>query len=172
MVLSLYYYEEFTMKEIGTLLGVNESRVSQIHTKATCACAASWRSPISTLNPHWSCSAGNGKRQKIQTYNFKRPDRISKNQIRSLHFVHDRFARNASSSISAYLRMVVEISLDAIEQVTYATFLPTPRPYVLRSISLKPLDGQAALEVRPECIFPMIDRFWAGPASRSRQSGR
>ena len=35
MVLSLYYYEEFTMKEIGTLLGVNESRVSQLHTKAT-----------------------------------------------------------------------------------------------------------------------------------------
>lgn len=35
LVLSLYYYEEFTMKEIGAMLGVNESRVSQIHTKAT-----------------------------------------------------------------------------------------------------------------------------------------
>ena len=35
MALSLYYYEEFTMKEIGMLLGVNESRVSQIHSKAT-----------------------------------------------------------------------------------------------------------------------------------------
>jgi RNA polymerase sigma factor for flagellar operon FliA len=34
LVLSLYYYEEFTMKEIGTLLGVNESRISQLHTKA------------------------------------------------------------------------------------------------------------------------------------------
>jgi RNA polymerase sigma factor for flagellar operon FliA len=34
LVLSLYYYEEFTMKEIGSLLGVNESRVSQLHTKA------------------------------------------------------------------------------------------------------------------------------------------
>jgi RNA polymerase sigma factor for flagellar operon FliA len=34
LVLSLYYYEELTMKEIGTLLGVNESRVSQLHTKA------------------------------------------------------------------------------------------------------------------------------------------
>ena len=34
LVLSLYYYEEFTMKEIGTMLGVNESRVSQIRTKA------------------------------------------------------------------------------------------------------------------------------------------
>ena len=35
LVLSLYYYEEFTMKEIGAVLGVNESRVSQLHTKAT-----------------------------------------------------------------------------------------------------------------------------------------
>lgn len=35
LVMSLYYYEEFTMKEIGSLLGVNESRVSQLHTKAT-----------------------------------------------------------------------------------------------------------------------------------------
>src|SRR5207244_4429464 len=35
LVLSLYYYEEFTMKEIGSLLGVNESRVSQLHTTAT-----------------------------------------------------------------------------------------------------------------------------------------
>jgi RNA polymerase sigma factor for flagellar operon FliA len=35
LVLALYYYEEFTMKEIGAMLGVNESRVSQIHTKAT-----------------------------------------------------------------------------------------------------------------------------------------
>ena len=34
LVLSLYYYEEFTMKEIGSMLGVNESRVSQIRTKA------------------------------------------------------------------------------------------------------------------------------------------
>jgi RNA polymerase sigma factor for flagellar operon FliA len=35
LVLSLYYYEELTMKEIGSVLGVNESRVSQLHSKAT-----------------------------------------------------------------------------------------------------------------------------------------
>jgi flagellar motor switch protein FliM len=103
------------------------------------------------------------KEKKIATYNFKRPDRISKNQIRSLHFVHDRFARNASSSISAYLRMVVEIGLEAIEQVTYAEFLANAAdPTCYASISLKPLDGQAALELRPECVFPMIDRLLGG----------
>jgi RNA polymerase sigma factor for flagellar operon FliA len=34
LVISLYYVEELTMKEIGSVLGVNESRVSQIHSKA------------------------------------------------------------------------------------------------------------------------------------------
>ncbi|RPJ08093.1 MAG: FliA/WhiG family RNA polymerase sigma factor [Deltaproteobacteria bacterium] len=34
LVLSLYYYEELTMKEIGVVLGYTESRISQIHTKA------------------------------------------------------------------------------------------------------------------------------------------
>jgi RNA polymerase sigma factor for flagellar operon FliA len=34
MVLSLYYYNELTMKEVGKLLGVTESRVSQLHSSA------------------------------------------------------------------------------------------------------------------------------------------
>ena len=34
LVVSLYYYDELTMKEIGRVLGVTESRVSQLHTKA------------------------------------------------------------------------------------------------------------------------------------------
>ena len=33
-VVSLYYTNEMTMKEIGTILGINESRVSQIHKAA------------------------------------------------------------------------------------------------------------------------------------------
>ncbi|MBI5374797.1 MAG: FliA/WhiG family RNA polymerase sigma factor [Candidatus Schekmanbacteria bacterium] len=34
LVISLYYYDEITMKEIGEILGLTESRVSQIHSKA------------------------------------------------------------------------------------------------------------------------------------------
>ena len=40
--------------------------------------------------------------KKISTYDFKRPERISKGQRRSLHFLHDRFSRNFSSILSAY----------------------------------------------------------------------
>jgi flagellar motor switch protein FliM len=101
--------------------------------------------------------------KKIQKYNFKRPDRISKNQIRSLHFVLDRFARNFSSSVSAYLRTVVEVSLENIGQISYSEFMTTvsdPTCYV--AISLKPLDGLAALEIGPAVVFPMLDRLLGG----------
>jgi flagellar motor switch protein FliM len=101
--------------------------------------------------------------KKVQSYNFRRPDRISTNQIRSLHFVHDRFARNASSSISAYLRTVVEISLETIEQVSYSEFLSNAAdPTCYAAFSLRPLDGLAALELRPDTVFPMIDRMLGG----------
>jgi RNA polymerase sigma factor for flagellar operon FliA len=33
-VVALYYYEHLTLKEIGRALGISESRVSQVHTRA------------------------------------------------------------------------------------------------------------------------------------------
>jgi flagellar motor switch protein FliM len=99
----------------------------------------------------------------IETYNFKRPDRISKNQMRSLNFIHDRFARNLSSSISAYLRTVVEVSLEDISQISYTDFLATlSEPTCYAAVSLKPLDGLGALEIGPNLVFPIIDRLLGG----------
>src|SRR5436853_3455346 len=98
--------------------------------------------------------------KKILKYNFKRPDRISKNQIRSLHFVHDRFARNFSSSIWAYLRTVVEITLENIAQISYSEFLNTVSDLTCyAAISLKPLVGMSAIEISPALAFPLIDRM-------------
>jgi RNA polymerase sigma factor for flagellar operon FliA len=41
MIVSLYYYEDLNMKEIGGILGVSESRVCQVHTSATDSLRAS-----------------------------------------------------------------------------------------------------------------------------------
>ena len=102
-------------------------------------------------------------KSKIQTYNYKRPDRISKNQLRSLHFIHDRFARSISSALSAFLRKVVEINLDTIDQISYADFLETlSDPTCYSSVNLNPLEGSAALEIVPEAIFSILDRLLGG----------
>ncbi len=51
MVLTLYYYEELTMKEIGLTLGVVESRVSQIHSSAVVRLRAAMRSLAAKGSP-------------------------------------------------------------------------------------------------------------------------
>jgi len=102
--------------------------------------------------------------KKILVYNFKRPDRVSKEQMRSLHFLHDRFARNFSSSLSAYLRTISEINLVSVEQLTYSEFLLSlPDPTCFTSIQMRPLEGNAALEINPSLVFPIIDKMLGGP---------
>jgi RNA polymerase sigma factor for flagellar operon FliA len=50
-VLSLYYFEELTMKEVGAVLGVGESRVSQIHSLAVVRLRARLGELMSLANP-------------------------------------------------------------------------------------------------------------------------
>jgi flagellar motor switch protein FliM len=97
------------------------------------------------------------------TYDFRRPDRVSKEQLRSLHLLHDRFARNVSGSLSAYLRTVTEVSIVSVEQLTYAEFLMSlPDPTAFYALALTPTDGVAALELNPMLAFTMIDRILGG----------
>jgi len=97
------------------------------------------------------------------TYDFRRPDRVGKDHIRSLQLLHDRFARNVSGSLSAYLRAVTEVSSLSVEQLTYAEFLMSvPDPTAFYAISMAPLDGTAAIEINPAVAFSMIDRMLGG----------
>jgi flagellar motor switch protein FliM len=101
-------------------------------------------------------------------YNFRRPDRIGKDQIRSMHFLHDRFARNISTSLSAYLRTTTEVNVVSVEQFSYSEFLMSlPDPTAFYALSMAPLDGLAALEINPAVAFPMIDRMLGGTGQRT-----
>lgn len=102
--------------------------------------------------------------KKVTLYNFRRPDRVSREQMRSLHFMHDRFARNFSSSLSAYLRTITEVNLVSVEQLSYQEFLlSVPDPTCFNAISIRPLEGAFALEVNPQLVFPIIDKMLGGP---------
>jgi flagellar motor switch protein FliM len=102
--------------------------------------------------------------KKVGLYNFRRPDRVSREQMRSLHFMHDRFSRNFSSSLSAYLRTITEVNLVSVEQLSYQEFLlSVPDPTCFNAISIRPLEGGFALEVNPQLVFPIIDKMLGGP---------
>ena len=99
----------------------------------------------------------------VARYNFRRPDRVSKEQLRSLHFLHDRYAVNLSSSLSAFLRAVTEVSIVSVEQFAYSEFLMSlPDPTAFYSFAMPPMDGLAALEINPSVAFTMVDRMLGG----------
>jgi flagellar motor switch protein FliM len=99
----------------------------------------------------------------VAPYNFRRPDRVSKEQIRSLHFLHDRFARNLSTSLSAFLREMTSVSIVSVEQLAYSEFLLSlPDPTSFYAVAMHPLDGLGALEINPAIAFAMVDRMLGG----------
>ena len=104
-----------------------------------------------------------GPAKPAVTYDFRRPDRIPKEQLRSIHLMHDFFARNLASSLGAYLRAYITASLVSVEQISFGEFqqyLPTPTS--ISNISMKPMEGNAVLEMNPSLVFPMLDTMLGG----------
>jgi flagellar motor switch protein FliM len=98
-----------------------------------------------------------------EVYDFRRPDKFSKDQLRTLQMLHETFARLAGSGLSAYLRAPVNIDLISLEQVPYEEYLRSINQSVFTIMSLPPLTGQAVLEVEFGLVFTMIDRMLGGP---------
>lgn len=102
--------------------------------------------------------------QKVTSFDFHRADRISQDQMRAIHLLHEHFGRNFASSLSAYLRAFVDVTLASLEQASYSAFIKSlPDPTLFASLGMRPLDGNIALELNPSLAFPMIDVILGGP---------
>lgn len=100
---------------------------------------------------------------EVQPYDFKRPERVSKDQMRALQTLHESFARNFGASLSGFLRTIVEVRVASCEQMTYAEFVAgLPNPTSFNLIQAAPLEGQICLEISPLIIYPIIDRLLGG----------
>jgi flagellar motor switch protein FliM len=96
-------------------------------------------------------------------YDFKRPNRVSKEQLRAIRGIHEKLARGVSSKISTVIRSIVEVQLHSVEQMSYGEFLISlPSPTSFNIFSMKPLDGNFILELNPVIAFSIIDRLLGG----------
>jgi len=99
------------------------------------------------------------------TYDFRRPDRIAKDQLRAIHLLHENFARSVASSLSAYLRAYVAVNLVSVEQLSFMEFSQClPSPTCLVCLGLEPFEGNAVLELNPALVFPIIEMLLGGTA--------
>lgn len=101
--------------------------------------------------------------KEVRTYDFKRPERVSKDQMRALEGIHEGFARNLGASLSGFLRTIIEVRVATTEQLTYSEFIHSlPNPTNFNLLNCEPLEGQMCLEISPLIIYPIIDRLMGG----------
>ena len=102
-------------------------------------------------------------RDKITPYDFRRPERVGKEQMRGLQTLHEGFGRNFGAAMSALLRTIVEVKLTSVDQLTYSEFVfGLENPTCFNLLSAEPLEGNLILDINPSILYPIIDRMLGG----------
>lgn len=105
-------------------------------------------------------------KSKVRIYDFRRPNKFSKDQTRTLQMIHENFSRLITSYLSANLRNVVQVSVASVDQTTYEEFIRSvPNPTVINLFSVNGGEGQALLEINPSISFTIVDRLLGGPGA-------
>ena len=102
-------------------------------------------------------------REKVAPYDFKRPERVGKEQMRALQTLHEGFGRNFGAALSALLRSIVEVKLTSVDQLTYSEFVfSLENPTCFNLLKAEPLEGNLILDINPSVLYPLIDRLLGG----------
>ena len=100
---------------------------------------------------------------QISVYDFKRPERVSKDQMRAFQALHEGFSREFGAGLSGMLRSIVEVKLISVDQLTYSEFVfSMENPTCFNLLSAEPLEGHMILDLYPSIIFPIVDRLLGG----------
>lgn len=99
----------------------------------------------------------------INTYDFRHPARVSKDQLRTLRNLHDNFARLLSATFSTLQRSIIEINLVSVDQITYSEFIMSlSSPSCTYTFRMEPLDGIAIIDFSQSVVFSFVDRLFGG----------
>jgi flagellar motor switch protein FliM len=102
-------------------------------------------------------------KDKISLYDFRRPERVGKEQVHSLQTLHEGFSRNFAAALSTLLRSIVDVKLTSVDQLTYSEFIfSLENPTCFNLLRADPLEGHLILDISPTILYPIIDRLLGG----------
>jgi flagellar motor switch protein FliM len=119
---------------------------------------------VSQAEPNPESQAQQNERMRsVVAYDFKHPNRVSKDQIRTLENMHDNFAGHYGSALSTMLRSIVDVDLVSVDQITYSEFIMSlVSPSSTYTYVAPPMDGLCLVDFNPTLTFSIIDRMFGG----------
>lgn len=102
-------------------------------------------------------------KQKIKPYDFKSPQKFSKDHLRTLELIHDNYSRIISNYLTAQVRSNVKVKIESVQQITYEEFIHSiANPTILTIFKMPPLSGSILFETNPQFVFKIIDVLLGG----------
>jgi len=111
------------------------------------------------------------EKQKVKLYDFRSPQKFTKEHLRTLELIHDNYARIISTYLTAQVRTSVKIKIETIQQITYEEFIHSiPNPTILTIFKMPPLSGSILFETNPEFVYQVVDILLGGNGDRRTKS--
>jgi len=108
--------------------------------------------------------------EEYSSYDFRRPTKFSKEQIRTLQIIHENYARIMGNFLTSFLRVPVKLQVVSVAQVSYEEFVfSLPVPTLMTIFNMSKDMGVAMLETNPNFVFTIIDLLFGG---EGRQPGK
>lgn len=102
--------------------------------------------------------------KKMKLYDWIKPNKFSKDQLKTLQIIYENFSRSFASFLSGILRVYCQVEISGVEPQTYREFANSvPDPALLCILDFKPLKGYVVFEISPHLAFAIIDRMLGGP---------
>ncbi len=109
-------------------------------------------------------------RHNVVSYDFRRPNRISKNQLRSIQNLHETFAETLSYYFVSKLQTVATVNVTSVDQLFYSEYiLSVTNPNCLYVFDIEGSDGAGVLEISPPLALTLIERLLGGTAEQPRK---
>ena len=120
---------------------------------------------------NFSDGIDDAEHKSYKLYNFRRPDKFSKDNLRALRDIHREFSKAISLILSGYLRMRVEIEIVSVDQLTYEEFVRSmPSPISVGVFEFEPLTGQVLLGISFEVLSCIVNRMLGGTGTIDAQT--
>lgn len=109
--------------------------------------------------------------RRVKPYDFRHPEKLSKEQIRGLQIIQQGVASTMAASFSGRLRAPVEARLSALERGIYDEYVTQiGASAIVVIIDMNPLQGYAVAAFGLDVAFGIIDRLLGGKGKRSARS--
>lgn len=107
------------------------------------------------------------EKHKVKVYDFRSPQKFTKDHIRTLELIHDNFARIISNYLTAQVRVNVKVRIETVEQIPYEEFIHSVQnPTIMTMFKMPPLTGTIQFETNPQFSFQIIDILLGGTGER------